>query len=411
MGTMERNSPKPEKLSRRQFLTGLVGSGAVIATGAYLHHQYTNIDTKLEEKIDTDETLPESEIETPEKREVFSESPIYDSVLSARQIEAGEMRRDQVLFVDSFGRPLAEPVTLTPAAGYTPEEMVWRYKGEKPVGISPAWSRVQREILSHELGIPADEIFIRHVYLDLQKSKDEHMNSRIEAVYRNAQAEVEINGGAVKVVDFLRTGLDLTGLDPFVAEELRPFIVGVAAEESRFETGKTSAAGAVGMLQTMPDTVHGYMKAHKTESLDPNNVVEQIKVASFHIEQTYNHLIVKLKDELEELTTTYFSDDVMLMQKYFLIPLIINSYNAGQGKMTEVVKKFLEHYPNQEVVMEVLGVDTPLVGYDLFFAMSHLTAKNKSVSRYRADASTYVEKVIGWTRAFEAFESQPVITQ
>lgn len=412
---MKQRSPESEKLSRRQLLFGLGSSAAVIATGAHLlkqHIEETGTDLAAEPIIsEIEDSMPEAE--SIEDVEVLAESPIFDQVLTVRELEAGGLRRDQVLFVDAIGRPVGNglPVTLSDAAGYTPEEMVWRYKGDAPVGISPVWSRAQKEILSHETGIPADEIFIRHVYLDLKKDEDEDTQSRIEMVYRNANMVVPGLEEPVSVSEFITTHLDLSSLDLVVAEEFRPYIVGIAAEESRFKNDKTSTVGAVGMLQTMPDTVLGYMEENGIETLDPRDITEQIKVASYHIEKTYTYLRDELWVELDAITQAYFAGDELMMKKYFFVPLIINAYNAGQGRMKQVVQEFLKNYIGAEAATEALGVTMPLTGYDVFFAMSHLVAREELVPRYLEDASTYVEKVIGWKRAFDTFAQNEQLSQ
>jgi hypothetical protein len=362
-----------------------------------------------EATITEGDALVVSEKEYSEGVEAIAEdlpSPIYEKVLDARVIEAGGLRRDQVLFVDSLGRQITEPFTLTESVGLSPEEMTWRFEGGGPAGIPGTWTKDQKAYISDELGVPASDISMLHVYQDLVSTRAEHMESRVELVYANATTSLETDPEGRDALTILRLETNFTQLPPRVEDEFAPYLIGIAAEESRFDANKTSKAGAVGILQTMPATFEGYWGEELLASRDPRNLIDQLPASINHIETSYLELQENLDIELAHITEFYFDGNRASMEKYFLIPLMINSYNAGQQRMIDVVRWFFETYPDPESVAELLGQDELLSGYDLFFVMTHQCAKEKAVDRFGPEASVYVGKVMGWETAVKDFENK-----
>ena len=405
----KRRKPEDEEsvlVSRRNVLAGITSAPilAVMGQNAYTYNNEgkKNDDEVVEETDGGEEQIDNSEMIAEELR-----SPVYEKVLAARTIEAGGLNRYQVLFVNKRGEQITEPFTLTKSVGLSPEEMVWRHEGAGPAGIPGTWINEQKAYISRELGIPVSEIEMLHVYQDLSSTRAEHMNSKVELAYANATTPLESDSKRRDPLTILREETHFTKLPPRVLEEFTPFLIGIACEESRFDANKTNKeSGACSILQTMPWVVDKYKVEHSEPNLDARNLEDQLKVSVEHIETTYRELTENLDPALDYIARVYFGGNTASMEKYFLVPLIIGSYNTGQERITNVVQWFLNKYPEPESTAELLGQDEPLFGYDVYFAMMHQCAKEKAVYKFGTESSTYVSKVMGWTLAFSDYEKK-----
>lgn len=393
------------KEPRRNLSRSIALATMLTATPVNEVDGYTNHFNQMQESFEAND----KEEGSTEDTEMIAEdlpSPVFEKVLAARTIEAGGLRRDQVLFTDSYGRQITEPFTLTESLGLSPEEMTWRHEGAGPAGIPGAWIKEQEAYISQQLNIPTSDIYMLHVYQDLSSTRAEHMNSRVELVYENAITPLENDSEGRDVLTIIRTEANFINLPQRVEEEFIPYLVGIAAEESRFDANKTSKSGAVGLLQTMSTTFEGYKYEHNLPNLDPRNLSDQLPASIQHIEISYLELTEKLDIELAYITNEYFDGNRASMEKYFLVPLMINSYNAGQQRMIEVVRWFLDTYPEPESTADLLGQAEPLTGYDLYFAMTYQCAKEKAVDGFGPESSVYTSKVMGWENAFAEYEKE-----
>jgi hypothetical protein len=395
-----------QKISRRSFVGGAVGSAAVLGWATKVGIDYRNEQTGIEPEVE--EVAVEEEVPSVEMIAEDLDSPVFDRVLKAREIQFGGLRRDQVLFIDSFGRQITEVWPLTESVGLAPEEMTWRYQGGGPAGIPGTWTKQQEAYISEQLGIPTAEIGMLHVYQDLAKTNQEHMQSQIESVYQNA---VNPGEGGESVVSILQRECKFQNIPPHIAAMLEPAMTGIAAEESRFTQTKVSPAGATGVLQIMPKVAAKYAENNHLENFDISDLSNQILVAVDHVETCYRLLTKNLKEELAYFTEQYFNGNTASMEKYLLVPLILNSYNVGQNRMIEVVEWFADAYFEPKDASEIFDTKAPLSGYDLYQAMVYAADEKDAVKKFGDDSSNYVEKVMGWQRAFETYEVQQLVTQ
>ncbi len=391
-------------LNHRNFLAGL-GSATALSVMGKNAYDYNNEGKKKdgeEENGTEEEVLEDVEMIAEDLR-----SRVFEKVLAARIIEAGGLNRYQVLFVNKRGEQITEPFTLTESVGLLPEEMVWRKDGAGGVGIPGTWINEQKAYISSQLGIPVSEIEMLHVHLDLDSTRAEHMNSKVELAYANATTPLESDSKGRDPLTILREETHFTKIPSRVAEEFTPYMVGIASEESRFDANKTNKrSGARSIMQTMPWVVEQYKVEHSEPNLDAENLEDQLKVSSEHIETTYRELTENLDLELYNITQDYFKGNTASMEKYFLIPLMINSYNSGQDRLIDVVRWFFSAYPEPQSTAELIGQEEQLSGYDVFFAMIHQCAKENSVEGFGPESSTYVSKVMGWTLAFSDYEKK-----
>ena len=390
-----------EKVSTKEKISGKDIKNllkAAVISGLSLMPTETNSDTP---DIRQHETVSAAESEPEAYSEWESVGEYSLGLLYARAYENGVQTRTEVIFADErTGLMIGEqPVALTNAAGYTPIEMTYAYEDGQAVGIPGMWLRDQRAELSETYGIPAEDIEARHIYLDLRDY--EEANTRLDVVRENASAIVPNDPQERSYIQYIQEELVLNSRVPdSVARYLRAVFPGLIAEESRYNPAVTSPAGAVGVAQTMLDTVEMYEERNDTH-VNPRDITQQLPVAALQLETAYFEFENEISAELTAIAYEYFDGDIEAMQQYFLGPLVINAYNAGQGTMTRVFNAFFDRYPNREAVEELAG--RTLSGYDLFFTMARTSHAQELVGNYGPAASTYVEKVMGWDAALETF--------
>ncbi len=174
-----------------------------------------------------------------------------------------------------------------------------------------------------------------------------------------------------------------------INNEMKKCIIGICIEESRFDASRTSRSGAKGILQIMPKTweEHG----------DPNgnilSLVDQMKAVNSLLTQTHRYLQNKYLGALDTIKINYFEDSQTDFEKYFMVPIIINSYNAGMGTMGKIITQFANKYRNKNECTKALNVDKAVSDYDVFFTMSTLARAQGVNNLYKEDASNYTPKV------------------
>jgi len=377
-------------LNRRMFNLGVVGS---LGTAAFMASLYPRAEASEVSEVSYQ---PGADAEVEEK-EKLPDSPLFYQIILGRIIEQSELARDEVLFVDKFGRPLGNKVKLTPANGYKVSEMVWRYKGGEPVGIPPGWTKVHKEKLSAAYGVPVDEIGMHHVYLDLMKSAHEDCDSMIEMVQRYAAKPVDGDPAGRSFYEVVRNDIPLDGLPDTVAAQMKPLMLGIAAEESRFNKNKKSSKDARGVLQTMEKTEDGYREKHNLESLDPTDILMQVGVAGMHVETSYRELFNSAGEDLAYIKEHFFANDEQDFETCFVVPALVNAYNAGARRIAEVITWFVQEV-REGRLSEYLptNIDTPS-GFDVYMTMVHACAEKEAVHKFGPDASQYTEKVYAWS--------------
>ncbi len=390
-----------QKVSRRTFNAGALAS---LATAGYAASLYPRAEAGEAEQVafKQEETEPKQE-----NKERLPESPLFYQIMLGRIIEQTELARDQVVFVDSYGRPLSEAVNLTPSNGYKVSEIVWRYKGGKPVGIPGSWTRIEKEKIAAKTGVPVEEIDMHHVYLDILKEKYQSFEHKVDVAKYYAEQVVPGDPAGRTLYEVVRDDVPLDGLPPSIEPQMKRLMLGIAAEESRFNKNKKSPMDARGVLQTMEDTEEGYRKKHNLESLDPTDILMQVEVAGMHIETSYRELFNSAEAELNYIKDTFFGGDETQFETCFVVPALVNAYNAGARRIAEVITWFVN-----EVKEGRLSALTPPdmpnpAGFDVYMVMVHACAKAKAVKRFGSDASQYTEKVYAWAVSMQDTFERP----
>jgi hypothetical protein len=121
--------------------------------------------------------------------------------------------------------------------------------------------------------------------------------------------------------------------------------------------------------------------------------VTQIKVAVRLIEQKYRHLVSENRNDLALIRDNHFAGNEEDFTNYFLTPLLINAYNAGEGTLSQILSQYAEKYPTPESLVGIFEQSEFLTGYDVFIGMSH-TAYNETWKKmYREDSVYYTTRV------------------
>lgn len=206
------------------------------------------------------------------------------------------------------------------------------------------------------------------------------------------------------MIDIIQKHFSVRGIDREVVRvDLARLLPALAFAESRLDTHALSEEKAFGALQIMPDTWNDLVE--EGESI--TSLIDQVKVAGRLLEQTYEHLTDNCAEELAMIEREFFNGNTTEFEHYFLTPLLINSYNAGMGTMTQLVKKFGERFKNKESLVKIFEQSEYLTDYDVFIGMAHTADNEAWVKWYKDMATNYTAKVYaGYTVLTEAYEDK-----
>jgi hypothetical protein len=178
------------------------------------------------------------------------------------------------------------------------------------------------------------------------------------------------------------------GVPPAVEAELRRLLPGLCAQESRYDASRVSKAGAMGILQIMPNNWERYGGKPGEET----SLVAQVEVAGKLLSDMYRQLHDRLGDEVvAELQGHFPSEEAF--QTDFLVPVLINSYNAGDGRLAEAVVSYLH---------DTMPDDRP-EGKDLFTAIGTYAFEQQSglLRGFKKHSKNYPYQVEALTYHFD----------
>ncbi len=427
-------------MSRRAFLRGVMGTGAAIAGGRAL--------MSPQEKLPAEENVTET-TESTESAEIPPNSEVFETERLGWQ-KWWELQYDQVLFVDKNGAPVGHPVdfqtfnttrTVTHENGQ-PVEKPYALKpgkldesGMLADNFDPKWLRYAQAQCARDNDVSTEEIQQRNITEEFEKASrrtDEpelrekildavHGGNGIDTMvdlvhYYGMNPEKTVRGDVKERTRAVYLEQEISfhnRLPQGVQDELRGFIIGLAAQESRFNAGlPKNSATAEGILQLV-DAVR------EEQGYDPEkrlSFVEEVDVAGKHFSNIYKrlrfwmqHEIAKdaegkrvKKDTFDVLRGLFPEgrDGDQAWEKYFLVPCMINAYNAGSWTIGACLHEFVAGY-SLEKLQEMTG-DAP--GYDLFQKFTHFAKENtanKYTANYGEDAQAYFISIAGVTEALK----------
>lgn len=390
----------PAQVSRRGFLLG--GAAAVAAAG---------VPTRLGDgSLGEQPDAANEELLTPES---FETEATFENELTGYRAFV-RLRKDEVQFVDAFNRPVGDPVVLEDFVGPLPEGVTvpegqapeYLYSlGERdelglPVGnIPPRWLAEKRaQVQAEHPERPIEDhlhavVSFRAMLAEddepelLEKLRSGEIDTYQELIEHFAQKPV------VGAEEFTRQEYvqDAIVFDPevpaVVQAELRRILPGLCGQESKFNNGLTSRAGAQGIFQFMPDTWASYgAEPHEVSSLR-----KQVEVAGRFFSDLYRQVLHHLGEEaLQAYRQRYQDEESFLMD--LIVPLMVNSYNAGAARVGEAARLFIARHPG-----------APEGGKDLFlriaeFAEASQEGENEDdegrfLNAYGRHAREYVPRV------------------
>jgi hypothetical protein len=151
------------------------------------------------------------------------------------------------------------------------------------------------------------------------------------------------------------------------------------------------SAETEGIFQFMPDTWEYQLHQNPADIL---SFRAQANAVGIYMQKTYHEMMTHDGHLLNEIRRDYFNDDEVAFLRFFMAPVLINSYNAGTGRLRGIIKWF-EERPRSE--KENLTDSYPRgFGNDLFYKMAEATRghhENPALKRYGQDAREYTPRV------------------
>ncbi len=265
------NEPEPEKMSRRKFLGGAIGTAAstgVLATGYKLLQDY-------QPEADVESPLAPERSPVPESRpERFGDKERFEreSTLYAQQYQ---LAYDEVLFFDQDGVMVGEPVQFEEfivdrtRINENGEEEIFRYRltpgplneaGLATEGIAGEWLQFVRARLQEQY--PDREIVGQLNNSDFvaayQKANNESVRAAVSSgeirrysdLVKHFAEQPASDSSHRSRLEFLQQEITFADDVPEpIQAVLRQQVVGLAALESKFEPGLTNVeSGATGIL-------------------------------------------------------------------------------------------------------------------------------------------------------------------
>ncbi len=342
-----------------------------------------------------------------------------------------ELQKDQVLFVDEDNVPIGKPVRFQDFVGPKYDKNTGELLAEKYLfSLGPL----------NEIGIPANGIppeWIAYAGAQVQSQSDGrkihrclHVTGDFAAAYKNqeepelqaaiARNEITDYKGIIEYfakkkvrgaeesnrLQFVRNEMQFDGPLPAVVEsELRRLMPGLCSQESKFNNGLSSPAEAKGIFQFIPATWESYKKKVEEEKrIDPKECEKDIKsfqlqttIAGMFFSDLYKQVRANIGAEGMRFLERFFGDEEAL-QKDLIVPLMINSYNAGAARVAEAVRLYVENTPVNDMPK----------GKDLFIAIADFARAAKIANRgryltaYGDDAREYVPRVYAQAEVLRA---------
>ncbi len=390
----------PANPSRRLFIKTAAAAGVAAAIPLV----FKETPPTVEEEVEViSEPAPEIILE----KEVIPEFAYECEGYKAQVL----LHKNEIVFVDEFNRPVGEPQEFTDfIADKTKADgtvMSYRYTPGVPNEVGILEDGVAREWMNYvqtnvQAEHPEQEIFNRytvvedfkHAYNESDEPElvaaiaDGSVTRYIDIVHHFAAKPVR---GAeqysrkqyvTEAISFTEwNDSEQSGVPPVVQAELRFLLPGLCAQESKFNAGLTSKSGAKGIFQFMPATWAGYGGTPE----EYTSLTKQVEIAGQFFSDLYGEVLHHVGEETLQKVRPLFADDAAF-QKDFIVPLMINSYNAGSARVGEAARLFIATRSIEELP----------TGKELFLAMAKFAESSEDgeyLDAYGQHAREYVTRI------------------
>ncbi|MCA9357946.1 lytic transglycosylase domain-containing protein [Candidatus Kaiserbacteria bacterium] len=315
------------------------------------------------------------------------------------------LKKNEVVFVDKNNVPVGRPVQLrevvAPKFHKDGRVAMREYKyspgplneiGIPGEGISGEWLDLIRDGLAYNF---PDRQAVRplHAVIDFNKALHEDDEPGLVDALKAGQitdykglveyfADKPVVGAEhLSRVEYVEQMIQFEDSVPAIVQaELRRILPGLCAQESKFNNGLTSVAGARGIFQFMPDTWAHYGGTPE----EVHSLRRQVEIAGHFFSDLYREVLVNVGTEAIRFLEMKFGSRELL-ERQLIVPLMVNSYNAGSSRVADAVKEYIR---STEVE------DMP-DGQDLFLAIADFAVASKRgrLGGYGKHAREYVPRI------------------
>src|SRR5262245_42564390 len=210
--------------------------------------------------------------------------------------------------------PSATRLNLSPPAAPTPEDIA-RFNGS---------DAVRAIVVARKAGLDSSlaRAFLRHLPNYLKSEAEVAMLAHLADALGDAQMSVRVGKAAIaRGMNLAYYAYPVRSLPQYTPLRRPPepaVILGIARQESEFNTLTLSGAGARGILQVMPVTAHHVCRDYKLKCDIPRLMKDPV----------YNTMMgsAYISDRMDEFSGSYV--------------LTLAGYNAGPGRAREWIKEF-----------------------------------------------------------------------
>lgn len=341
----------------------------------------------------------EASAEMNASKEAFQPSERFSEASRAYKVLYGVMDKNQALFIDQYGQPIGEPRTVQLKKDKSRIEQSWLDAQRKEIceadssilcAPSEEWPRQLN--LRKALRGEADG----YTFLDIIKRYGNEFVKDIPGV------EGPQEGSHLTLIQYLKEYIkdSLTMKSAVARDELSKYATAIVGQESNFANASTSPVGAQRAIQVMPGT----LTHHKYDIEVDGDLMyfrNQVPIMGEVLSGKYKELERTAGEQYRTIGEEYFGGDPDALERYFKVPMAINAYNCGEGRMQQVLDWFLSKYPKRSDFEAVHGKYTGTTGYDLFLAMTQEAYLTNAVEGYGEDSSSYWIGIMGLFKAME----------
>lgn len=280
------------------------------------------------------------------------------------------------------------------------DESIKYNKAENVLEVKPA---KQPEAVKEVRVAESSSFSKENVKLDtFEKEVAEHLASlkKEDIELTKKQASEKVDGHKDSKETFIKNNIEFeewdsktqTGVPPIVQQELKKIILGLCAQESKFDNDAISNKGAKGIMQIVPDTWIKY--GGKPGGVRP--LSEQVEIAGKLFSDIYKEINHHIGDESLRRLRSRYSNEASF-ERDLIVPLMINSYNTGSSRMAEAVKLYLANTPSKKIP----------TGKDLYVAIADYAKSSKKgvyLAGYGEQSREYVPKIYAQAEIFNTNE-------